>query len=467
MNGGTATIGVMTRLWLVSGAIITSTTACVAQSAPPVPAMQPPAATSAQQAPVPSQTEPQPPAATAAQPAPTPEAPEQEGPKWTRDLARELLMAINESFSAGLNPSDYQADALAKAIDRNKKAEIDPIARTAFAALVRDLRDGRAPQSARLEWDIKDGDAAARPTEAVMQEALISGDIAGSLAALEPDHPDYMALKAALAATPGNQAERIARLRANLDRWRWLPRSLGTRYILVNVPAYKLKLMDGGALKSEHRIIVGQQKTSTPQLSATVQGVIFNPSWYVPQSIMKEGLGSLIRSNPAGARAKGYDWTVSGGTIYARQLPGPTNALGYVKLDMPNPHAIFIHDTPAKHLFDREVRTFSHGCIRTDKAMFLAGMLSGYYAGKTPQEIGDIVRSGKTTKIPVREPFPIYIGYFTAAPEADGTVAFHDDIYGRDIPLIALFGSAAAQKKAVPATNGTQPVLNSEERLLN
>lgn len=395
-------------------------------------------------------------------------------PEWTRAQGQALVQALAVSADAGLDPADYGIDALRAALATKKKPDISALANASFLSLARDLRDGRTPKEQRLEWYIVDTDAQSRPAEAALRSAVASGDIAGTLAGLEPDSPDYRALRAALAATPPGDGARVARLRANLDRWRWLPQSLGARHIFVNVPAYKLRLVDAGTVKTEHRVIVGTPKTSTPQLDAMVQGVIFNPSWYLPQSILKEGIGAQIRSNPAAVRARGYDWTkAENGTIYARQLPGPNNALGLVKVDMPNDHAIFIHDTPGKHLFEEEVRAFSHGCMRTDKAMYLAGMLSGYFGGKTPKEIGDIVRSGETTKVPVKEPFPVYIAYFTAAPGADGGIVLYDDIYGRDAPLIKAFApnakaAASAGEAAQPGAAVTNPALTKDERdLLN
>lgn len=394
-------------------------------------------------------------------------------PSWTSAGVEQLLTAISDSHAAGLNPRDYAPDALRSALQSGERARIDAQAGMSFRTLAKDLREGRTPPEERLEWYLTDTDTAI-PLDSVMRGALESGDIAGTLARLEPQSADYQALKKALAATPADQGARIARLRANLDRWRWMPRTLGDRHIFVNVPAYKLRLMDAGQVKTEHRVIIGKPQTSTPQLSAMVEGVIFNPSWYIPQSILREGLGAQIRSNPAGVRARGYDWTVGeDGTIWARQKPSPKNALGLVKLDMPNKYAIFIHDTPGKHLFEEEVRAFSHGCMRTDRAMFLAGMISGLYGGKKPEEIGDIVRSGETTKIPVDKAFPVYIAYFTAAAGANGKIAFYDDIYGRDVPLLKRFApSADAARAAVrsesPPASAKQPELTEEEEnLLN
>jgi murein L,D-transpeptidase YcbB/YkuD len=270
-----------------------------------------------------------------------------------------------------------------------------------------------------------------------MRIALERGDIDGILRAVQPTHDDYWALLDAYNRTPRSDAKRREMLAINIDRWRWLPRTLGPRYIYVNVPQYQTELIDDGELVARHKVVVGKTSTKTPAMVADAKGAIFNPKWYLPQSIIAEGIGHTIRTNPAAARAKGYSWTQSGDRLYVVQAAGPGNALGLVKLDMPNEHAIFLHDTPTKSAFDADARAFSHGCIRTERALLFMGMLAVRYAGMTKDGLQDIMRSKETTPVAFAEPFPVYILYFTASPGDDGRIRYYEDIYGHDAPVAA------------------------------
>lgn len=237
-----------------------------------------------------------------------------------------------------------------------------------------------------------------------------------------PIHPHRAALEAAYGAET-NMARR-AIIATNLDRWRDLPAQLGRRHLMVNVPAQEVVLWENGVPVQRWRAIVGRPRTPTVSFSTEVTGVNLNPWWYIPQSIVRESVGRLVRTNPAEARRRGY--VVSGGSY--RQRPGPGNALGRMKLVMPNSHAIYLHDTPAQHLFDEAGRAFSHGCIRVDDAMGFAATL----AGMTREELETMAADGETRTVPLAEPVPVHITYFTAVPGETGELSYLDDIYGWD-----------------------------------
>src|SRR5688572_16733947 len=190
-----------------------------------------------------------------------------------------------------------------------------------------------------------------------------------------------------------------------MDRWRWLQRDLGGQYLLTNVPEFQLRLTVNNKIIRSYRTIVGKPgRTATPQLAEIVEGVVFNPTWTVPQSIVKgEGLGARLLANPASARAQGYKVTKGAdGYVSVVQQPGKTNSLGLMKLDMPNEHAIFLHDTPARHLFDAENRALSHGCIRTERAQELAITMALLGKGAEKDEAVAISLSGEYTKVPLQ-----------------------------------------------------------------
>jgi len=354
--------------------------------------------------------------------------------------AQALLAAIQGIGAEGLDPKDYEPATLSAAIAAGEAVALNDTATRLFAWLVEDLRDGRTPMAARVQWFAVDPDRDINPTALVLARALEQHDVPGELAALTPLHPDYAQLKTSLASAPAADKPLI---RANMDRWRWLARDMGDQYLLTNVPEYMLRLTVRNKVITSYRTVVGKPgKTATPQLAETVQGVIFNPTWTVPQSIVVgEGLGAKVLGNPGWAKAAGYkgikDPTT--GFVTVVQQPGKNNSLGLMKLDMPNPHAIFIHDTPAKSLFAAPARAFSHGCIRTERASELGMLMAMLGGGLTKEEGVAHTLSGIYTKVPMTKTFPIYITYFTMARDVSGGMRKFADIYGRDAPVLASF----------------------------
>ena len=389
------------------------------------------------------------PGPSAATPVPAPTiAPQMpvEVPKisWTVADARSLLGVIEGIDADGLIPADYQPDALRAAITAGAGAALDAQASKSFAWLVEDMRDGRTRMDARQQWFVVDTDLDRDPTTDVMARALASRNIPGVIADLAPTAPDYAALKGMLAVLPKADRAKRNQIRINMDRWRWLPRDLGKFYLLTNVPEFQLRLTVDNSIIRSYRTIVGKVgKTATPQLAEVVEGVVFNPTWTVPQSIVKgEGLGARLYGNPAQAAREGYKVTkAKNGMITVVQQPGPRNALGFVKLDMPNEHAIFIHDTPSRGLFGNAYRALSHGCVRTERAIELGMTMGILGAGKSTDEMVQIVKSGAYTRVPMTKTFPIYIMYFTMATDINGKMGTFADIYQRDAPVLASFAA--------------------------
>ena len=378
---------------------------------------------------------------------------------WSVTDGQALLAVVEGIGAEGLDPKDYRPDALRKALKSGRGPELDQIASTSFAWLVEDLRDGRTPMDARKQWFVIDPDADRMPTGELMHKALTGHDVAGVLASLHPTHPDYAALRQALAETPREDAKGRAMIRANMDRWRWLARDLGSQYLITNVPEYQLRLTVNDKIIRTYRTIVGKPgKTATPQLAETVEGVVFNPTWTVPQSIvMGEGLGAKVLNNPGWARSAGYKATkAANGFITVVQQPGAGNSLGQMKLDMPNPHAIFLHDTPARHLFAEEKRALSHGCIRTERALELAMTIAILGQGVSKDEAVEITRSGKYSRVPVKKTMPVYITYFTMARDINGELKAFDDLYGRDAPVLAALDAPRVANRA--RATGEKPV---------
>ena len=382
---------------------------------------------------------------------------------WSVDQATDLLRVVEGIGAEGLNPADYRPQALAEAIAAGSGPMLDEEASNVFAWLVEDLRDGRTPMDNRRQWFVVDPDPDRYPTGDVMADALASGDIAGTLAQLNPLHPDYAVLKAELAKGPtGKRRDLIV---ANMDRWRWLQRDLGPQYLLTNVPEYQLRLTVNDKIIRTYKTIVGKPgRTATPQLAEMVEGIILNPTWTVPQSIVKgEGLGNRVLSNPAWAQRNGYKGTRGeNGWVTVVQQPGPGNALGMMKLDMPNEHAIFLHDTPSRGLFNQANRALSHGCIRTERATELAITLAILQADMESSEAVEIAKSGKYTRVGFDKQMPVYITYFTMGTDIDGKLSTYADIYDRDAPVLASFKEQRVRNRARVTDEEVVPLEDGE-----
>ena len=313
--------------------------------------------------------------------------------------------------------------ALDAAVAAGDRARIAGEARELALTLARMHLLGRATPAERAGWRITDTDdpAALGP---MLDQALASDRLDTFFALQRPAHREYGALRQALVREV--DAARRQTIARNMERWRWMPRSLGEEYVLVNAARFEAGLWRAGEPAGTWRVIVGKPATPTPVFGTRIEGVTLNPWWEIPASIVRESVGALVRRNPALARQKGYVW--SGGRY--RQRPGPGNALGQMKLAMPNPYSVYMHDTPSKQLFEEEVRAFSHGCIRTGDAIgYAATLLEGV---KTREEVDAIVASGRTTTVPLARPVPIYVAYFTATSDGAGGVAVLPDIYRRD-----------------------------------
>jgi len=379
-------------------------------------------------------------------------------PDWNLVNARALLTAITAADAEGLFPADYAPEKLTAAIAGGPGPALNQTATDAFLLLATHLRDGRTPNAARKQWFMTDSDATTQPLVQLLVAALSSNSVGPVLAGLNPAHADFAVLRAALSATKDKAA--AARIRVNMERWRWMPRELGDRYIVTNVPEYLTRVVHTGKTIATHKAVVGKVATASPQLNPMATGIIINPTWTLPRSIINEGIGATIASRPAVARAQGYTWSGSGKSLSVVQSAGPGNALGMMKLEMLNDHAIYLHDTPSKGAFAATERAFSHGCIRTERALHFSGLMAVMFGGRSPEEFGEAYASGKTTRFGFDEPFPVYVAYWTVAPNGDGKLATFKDIYGRDAPVVASFAKPgrpaatvlAAVAPVVPAT---------------
>ena len=251
--------------------------------------------------------------------------------------------------------------------------------------------------------------------------------------------------------------ERVRQIELNMERWRWIPHDLGDRHILVNIPDYKLRVVDNSVTAMEMRIVVGKEYKATPVFSGSIKSLEVNPYWNIPHGIAVEEILPKIRKDPHYLAKQGIrvfqgwrknapeidpatvDWdqvTDRNFTFKLRQDPGPLNPLGRVKFIFPNKFAVYLHDTSTRGSFQNSTRGFSHGCIRVERPLDLAEYLLRDDRGRTREAISGAFESNVRETIPLRQPVPIHILYWTAwVDDKGGTVHFRNDIYERDPPL--------------------------------
>jgi murein L,D-transpeptidase YcbB/YkuD len=281
--------------------------------------------------------------------------------------------------------------------------------------------------------------------------ALEGNRVRDSLEELAPTHPQYKGLQAALAAERGAPSGRVEQIRMNLERWRWAPRDLGDRYILINVPSYQMQVIEGEKPVLAMRVIVGDPENQTPLFSDEMTYVVFSPYWNIPSSILAEETLPRVVEDPDYLRrnnievvgtsgddavdASAIDWSDEESTkgLRFRQAPGPENALGLVKFIFPNHFNVYLHDTPGDKLFFKETRALSHGCVRVEQPVDLARYVLRDQPEWTEPRIRAAMGRNEEQTVKLKDRLPVHIGYWTAWVEEDGkTVTFTDDPYGID-----------------------------------
>jgi len=244
-----------------------------------------------------------------------------------------------------------------------------------------------------------------------------------------------------------------------MEELRWMPQEFPDRYVFINQPAYMAYYTENGDVTLSMKAVIGQQDHQTNFFDATIKTVEFNPDWGVPQSIIKNEMLPHLKKDPSYLDREGYkvavngkpmpsakvDWTQPLENIAVVQPPGADNALGQLKILFPNPHAIYMHDTPARGKFASQDRMFSHGCVRLENPRAMAAAVLKTSVDSVNQEIA----AGDKKDVPVPEEIPVYVSYFTAWPTADGIIHYYDDIYGRDAQTLSAIRATSASRAAL------------------
>jgi murein L,D-transpeptidase YcbB/YkuD len=426
-------------------------------------------------------------------------------PAWSAADGQELLAAIRDAGSDGLDPADYHLAAIARTSDGDAR---DLLLTDSFFLLASHLLAGRVdPATIEPTWCLE---PRGNDLVAALETALEIHSVRVTIARMPPAHRDYIALRNALAAyrrmaTVGGwqkldegrslrlghsggpvtqlaarlvasgelaqaseafdstmdaavrrfqrlhglavdgvvgprtraelnvtEADRVRQVELNLERWRWLPSNLGDPHALINIPAFSLVVTERDRTVIAMRIVVGKEYQQTPIFSGTITEVVFSPDWNVPNSIATKELWPKERKAP-GYLAHEHIEILPGGRL--RQTPGPWNSLGLIKFNIPNPYDVYLHDTPARQLFEQNARAFSHGCMRVEKPSELAAWLLRDQPAWTSDRIDRESRRGIERAVEVKNPLAVHVLYWTAFVDDAGELTFAPDIYHRDARL--------------------------------
>jgi murein L,D-transpeptidase YcbB/YkuD len=291
--------------------------------------------------------------------------------------------------------------------------------------------------------------------QSALRAALYDGQVEAAVRAFQEHHAlkaTGIADAATLAAMNVTVDERLRQIAINLDRWRWMPDDFGERHLIVNIPYFHVVAREHGKIVSDIRVVVGKPGNETPVFSSRMDSVVFSPYWNIPDTIVsgetapavardenylaRNNIEILRVSNKGAERVdpSTIDWDNPQAVeqLAFRQRPGERNALGHVKFLFPNPHNVYLHDTPADDLFSRRGRAFSHGCVRVEEPEALAKyVLRGQTDWDEPR-IHTAMNAGVEKLVKLREPIPVHIVYFTAWVDEAGGIHFQPDVYGYD-----------------------------------
>jgi L,D-transpeptidase YcbB len=359
----------------------------------------------------------------------------------------------------GGDPAQVLEEALATGRVREALAEQAP-PHAGYALLRGALAELRAAAPDRNGWPavpagktLRLGDRDAR-VEALRRRLAATGEapaapaqdaerfddgLAEAVRAFQRRHglePDAAVGPKTLAALNASAPARARQVELNLERWRWLPRDLGERHVLVNIAGFELRWEEPGREPLLMKVIVGRPYTRSPMFTSAMNQVVLNPWWNVPASITRNEILPRLRRDPGYlARENMIMTSTRDGGVSIRQRPGPGNALGRIKFLFPNRFGVYLHDTPSRSLFERTVRTFSHGCIRIEKPLELAEAVLRDDPAWTPQAIRAALDRGATRTIPLARPVPVHVVYWTAWMDGEGVLQLRDDVYDRDSAL--------------------------------
>ncbi len=379
---------------------------------------------------------------------------------------KNLLEIIENSANHGLEPKDYHLEPIRSqhthfkpSNNRTQPSDVvntDLLLSDAFLTIARHYLAGKARPTELNDWECLYEE---KNLPQFLWEAVNGDSIKKSLQLLHPPFDQYHLLNKTLEDYQRSKEsdrfsqEEVGKIVSSMERWRWLPKSVDSNFITVNIPSYLVRLHAQDSMVLASKAVVGTYENQTPVFNCEITHLVLNPRWNVPSSIFKEEIIPKIQRDTSYlsrnhmcilktwpnrdtlcVHPDSIDWEMAENIeefpYRIVQMSGPLNPLGEIKFMFPNQHEVYVHDSPARWLFDREVRMFSHGCIRIEDAKELAVMITGndslmypwFYFGEDEQRSLD-------------QPLPIYINYWTSWVDNEALM-FYDDIYGLDSMLL-------------------------------
>ncbi len=406
-------------------------------------------------------------------------------PLWIGDgrlnaRATSVIDRLKDAAADGLDPADYPVPELGAASSAEALADGEIELTNSMLTYARHLAAGRIAPT-RVLTEVAYGNHTPEPAD-ILSKVAEAGDAGAALESFNPPHTGFRALKAKLAelraaAAPADTSiakrrkpdPQIERVIANMERWRWLPRDLGETYVMVNIPDYTLTVVHDHETVWRTKIVAGKPQTPTPLLTASMQQIIVNPSWHVPQSIIRNELLPRYSRDPNIFARMGLVVKHSHGRIEAVQPPGARNALGRIKFDFPNEYSVYLHDTPEKRLFASDKRAFSHGCMRVENpTKFGEVIMSLALPAPAPneQQINRMFGRNERTFGLVNRPM-VHLTYQTAFVDDAGELALRDDIYGFDARIEAILHGGAARIAGAAPPQALKPTQASARTRLD
>jgi murein L,D-transpeptidase YcbB/YkuD len=400
-------------------------------------------------------------------------------PVWITDMgfSSEAQSIIDEVLKAddwGLSSADFQlpdAGDLPDSLDDQALNEIK-----LDLAILKYARHARGGKTNPVQLSKLYGMTPhLRDPKTVMTEIAAAPQPSVYLQGLHPKHIQFerlhqALLKARAEAEAGAKPANMQKIIVNMERWRWMPESLGSLHVLLNVPAFTVYVAKDGKVVYQDKIVVGELKYATPVFTAPLKSVVFNPEWTVPPTIVRENLlpklrgggmfgggTSILRQHKLNVNYNGkrvdpgsIDWNrVNMAAISFTQAPGPENVLGKVKFIYPNPYSVYMHDTIKQGLFDKDLRAEGHNCPRVEHPGKIAAVILAQDQNFPQAEVEKLLASGYNAGVSIKSGVPVHTAYFTAVADESGKITTFPDIYKIDAPVAAAIMGKQAKPEAV------------------
>jgi murein L,D-transpeptidase YcbB/YkuD len=381
------------------------------------------------------------------------------------------IARLKNADADGLEVGDYKMPNFA-GLGSDALAEADLKLTQTVLTYARHVQAGRFPYT-RVSRNIELPQPAPEPAD-VLNAMAATRDADKTLDAFSPQHEEYKKLKAMLAelrgasgAKKGDASRQIETIIANMERWRWYARDLGTAHVVVNQPDFTLRVMHEGRQMWTTRIVIGKPSMPTPLLSETMKHITVNPTWNVPPSIVHNEYLPALAQDPTVLSRMGLRVSYSGGGVHISQPPGPGNALGRIRFNFPNRFLVYQHDTPDKYYFAHEVRAYSHGCMRVQDPAKYAEVLLNIARPQEHWTAERITRMfGSSEQNLQLQPTPIWVHltYQTAFVDSAGKLQMRRDVYNLDSRTLAAIKSGRGGIEAPPERKREHELVASTQR---